>query len=75
MHRFQWPDSGVEYHLSHGDWIRLLRKSGFEILDLIELQAPADAAAHHRYDFVSAEWARKWPSEEIWRARLHRRSS
>src|SRR6202030_284018 len=25
MYRFQWPDSGVEYHLAHGDWIRLLR--------------------------------------------------
>jgi SAM-dependent methyltransferase len=75
MHRFQWPDSGVEYHLSHGDWIRLLRANGFEVLDLIELQAPADAETHRRYDFVSAEWARKWPAEEIWRARLHRPSS
>ena len=25
MYRFQWPDSGVEYHLPHGEWIRLLR--------------------------------------------------
>ncbi len=26
MHRFEWPDSdGVEFHLGHGDWIRLLR--------------------------------------------------
>jgi SAM-dependent methyltransferase len=75
MHRFQWPDSGVEYHLSHGDWIRLLRANGFEILDLIEIQAPADAETHQRYDFVSADWARKWPAEEIWRARLHRPSS
>jgi SAM-dependent methyltransferase len=75
MHRFEWPDSGVEYHLSHGDWIRLLRANGFEILDLIELQAPPGAESHQRYDYVSADWARKWPSEEIWRARLHRRSS
>jgi SAM-dependent methyltransferase len=75
MHRFQWPDSGVEYHLSHGDWIRLLRANGFEILDLIEIQAPADAETHQRYDFVSADWSRKWPAEEIWRARLHRPSS
>src|SRR5207302_1242129 len=34
MHAFQWPDSGIEYHLGHGDWIRLLRANGFEILDL-----------------------------------------
>ncbi len=75
MFRFEWPDSGVEYHLSHGDWIRLLRANGFEILDLIEIQAPADAETHPRYDYVTAEWARKWPAEEIWRARLQSRSS
>jgi len=72
MHRFEWSadvDDGVEYHLAHGDWIRLLCANGFEILDLIEIQAPEGAETHGRYDFVTAEWARKWPSEEIWRAR------
>ena len=69
MYRFQWPDSGVEYHLSHGDWIRLLRANGFEILDLIEIQAPAGAETHERYDYVTAEWGRQWPAEEIWIAR------
>jgi SAM-dependent methyltransferase len=70
MHRFEWPDDeGIEFHLGHGDWIRLLRSSGFEILDLIELQAPPDARTHPYYDFVTADWARKWPSEEIWKAR------
>jgi SAM-dependent methyltransferase len=69
MYRFQWPDSGVEYHLPHGHWIRLLRTNGFEVLDLIELQAPPDAETRQD-DYVSAEWARKWPAEEIWRARL-----
>jgi ubiquinone/menaquinone biosynthesis C-methylase UbiE len=70
MFRFQWPDSGVEYHLPHGELIRLLRGSGFEILDLIEIQAPADARTDQHYDYVTADWAQKWPSEEIWRARL-----
>jgi SAM-dependent methyltransferase len=72
LHRLEWSgdvDDGVEYQLSHGDWIRVLRDNGFEILDLIEIQAPEGAETHARYDFVSAEWARKWPSEEIWRAR------
>lgn len=69
MHRFEWPDGGVEFHLGHGDWIRLLRAEGFEILDLQELQAPPDARTHPLYDFVSADWAKRWPSEEIWRAR------
>ena len=75
MFRFQWPDSGVEYHLPHGDWIRLLRANGFEIFDLIEIQAPAEAETDQHYDYVTADWAGKWPAEEIWRARLHRRSS
>ena len=68
LHRVDWWD-GVEFHLAHGDWIRLLRDNGFEILDLVELQAPESAASHEYYDFVSADWAGKWPAEEIWRAR------
>jgi SAM-dependent methyltransferase len=68
MHRFEWPDdTGVEFHLSHGDWIRLLRSSGFEIEDLVELRPPADA--YSRYPFATLEWARRWPSEEVWKAR------
>jgi SAM-dependent methyltransferase len=71
MHRFEWgsSDEGVEFHLGHGDWIRLLRESGFEVEGLVELQAPGSAVDHEYYDFVSAEWARRWPSEEIWVAR------
>jgi SAM-dependent methyltransferase len=69
MYRFHWPDSGIEYHLPHGEWVRRLRGNGFEILDLIEIQAPADAETHERYDYVTAEWARQWPAEEIWVAR------
>lgn len=41
MYRFEWPDDGsVEFHLSHGDMMRLLDASGFETVDLIEIQAP-----------------------------------
>jgi SAM-dependent methyltransferase len=69
MHRFEWPEGGVEYQLGHGDWIRVLRANGFGIEDLIEIQAPADAENHPYYDEVTAEWARRWPSEEIWVAR------
>jgi hypothetical protein len=69
MHRFEWPDEpGVEFHLGYGDWIRLLRANGFEVLDLIEIQAPPEAKGG-RFDLVDPEWARKWPAEQIWRAR------
>jgi hypothetical protein len=34
IYRVEWPGNpGVEFHLSHGDWIRLLRRSGFEVED------------------------------------------
>jgi SAM-dependent methyltransferase len=72
LHRLDWSDSdgeGSEFHLAHGDWIDLLHESGFEIERLIELCAPADAQTNPLYDFVSAEWAAKWPAEEIWVAR------
>ena len=69
MGRFEWPDGGVEFHLGHGEWIRLLRASGFEIENLVEIQAPPDAETHPVYDYVSAEWGRHWPAEEIWVAR------
>jgi SAM-dependent methyltransferase len=69
MHRFEWPEGGVEFHLGHGEWIDVLRANGFEVERLIEIQAPADALTHERYAYVTPEWARKWPSEEIWVAR------
>jgi SAM-dependent methyltransferase len=66
--RFTWPDDPtVEFHMGHGDRIRLLRASGFEIEDLIELW-PADGV-DSRAPFVTADWARRWPAEEVWRAR------
>jgi hypothetical protein len=69
MHRLEFDGEGVEFHLPHGEWIRLLRASGFEVEELLELQAPPDAESHGYYDFVSAEWGRRWPAEEIWKAR------
>ena len=67
-YRFEWSsDESVEFHLAHGEMIRLLRGSGFEVEDLVEIQAPAGATTRHAY--VSAEWARRWPSEEAWKAR------
>jgi SAM-dependent methyltransferase len=69
MKRFEWPDGGVEFHLGHGEWIDVLRANGFEIERLIELQAPAEAVTHEHYGYVTADWARKWPCEEIWAVR------
>jgi hypothetical protein len=38
--RMRTPDGGVEFHSSHGEWIAVLRKSGFTIDALHELYAP-----------------------------------
>lgn len=68
MHRFEWEDDdSVEFHLPHGELIRLLRECGFAVEALNELRPPADASS--TYGFVTPEWARRWPSEEVWVAR------
>lgn len=62
--------AGVEFAVPHGEMLRLLRSCGFIVEDLIEIQAPEPA--HRDYSDVSAAWAHRWPSEEIWKARLGR---
>jgi hypothetical protein len=47
--------------------VRLLRHSGLEVEDLIEVRPRENATS--RYDFVTLEWARRWPCEEVWKAR------
>ena len=69
LHRLDWADDGTtEFQMGHGDWVRLLRQNGFEILDLVELYADERTPEHTYYAF-SREWAERWPWEEIWRAR------
>jgi hypothetical protein len=70
MRRIEWPDTHeLEFHMGHGDWIDVLHANGFELLRLVELFAPDDAETHGYYKYVTAEWARQWPAEEIWVAR------
>ncbi len=65
-YRVHWPGGGIEFHPSHGDWVRLLRRSGFVPEAMHEIYAPPDSADHPFYEIVSAEWAAKWPAEELW---------
>ena len=69
LHRLDWQDDGVEFHLGHGEWIDVLRANELEVERLVELQAPPSAELHRYYDYVTPEWARQWPAEEIWVAR------
>lgn len=69
MRRLEWgDDDSVEFHLNTGDMLRVLRRNGFELEDLIELRAPEEAI-ETRFEYMTQDWARRWPSEEIWCAR------
>lgn len=67
MRRFEWEDE-VDFQLPYGEWIRLFRRSGLIVEDLIETRPPEGASS----SYVGAEetaWARRWPLEGIWRLR------
>jgi SAM-dependent methyltransferase len=71
MHRFEWSDDdSVNFHIPHGEMIDLLRSSGFEIEQLIELRPPDGSTTRH--PFIPLDWAQRWPGEEIWKARKAR---
>ena len=69
MHRFEWgDDDSVEFHLTHGKMIDLLRSEGFDVEGLVELRPAEDAG-------TPKAWRRSrgpasGPTEEVWKARL-----
>jgi SAM-dependent methyltransferase len=69
MHQFDWRDAeidpgGVEFNLTVSAWLKLFRDSGFDVLDYLELQAPARSETKFS---IPGEWAQKWPSEQVWK--------
>ena len=74
LYKLEWLDEDpeIEFHPSTSDLFAILRANGFELLDFRELFAPENAVDHEYYSTVPAEWAKRWPDEEIWRLRLHR---
>ena len=68
MGRTIWAgETSVEFHPTHGDWIRLFTEHGFEITELLEPQVPEGTST--TYPWMTYEWARRWPCEEIWKVR------
>jgi SAM-dependent methyltransferase len=67
MHQFE-DDDEIYFQLPYGEWIRLFRANGFVVEDLIEPRPAADATSSYR-DAEELAWARRWPSENIWRLR------
>ena len=67
LHRFD-EGEGVNYQLPYGEWIRLLRAHGLVVEDLIEPRPPPNATSTYLMP-EELDWARRWPSESIWKAR------
>lgn len=51
----------MQFHPSHGEWIKLLGAAGFVVDALHELYAAAGAATHSYYALAAAQWAAQWP--------------
>ena len=68
LHRFDDGDV-VEYELPYGEWIRLFCANGFVVEALIEPRPGPDAKSTYWEEESEREWARRWPSESIWKAR------
>jgi SAM-dependent methyltransferase len=58
-------DGGVVYTLTYGEWVRVFRRNGLVIEDLVELRPPPDATTTYTW-YVDLAWARKWPAEMLW---------
>lgn len=65
MRVFDTAEGTVDFQIPYGEWVRMFRRHGFVVEDLVELQAPAGATTTFD-DVVPVEWARRWAAEEIW---------
>jgi SAM-dependent methyltransferase len=68
LHRIEDSDGPVQFELPYGEWIRLFRENDFEIEELREIRPPEGAESSYR-TAEETEWARRWPMEQVWRAR------
>jgi ubiquinone/menaquinone biosynthesis C-methylase UbiE len=67
LYRVEVGDA-VAFQLPYGEWIRLFRANGLVVEDLLEPQ-PAAAATSTYWEESERDWARRWPSEAIWKVR------
>ncbi len=64
LHRIE--DRAVYYNLPYGEWVRLFRRNGLAIVDLIETRPPEGVASTAYRSENQVAWARRWPAEMIW---------
>lgn len=63
--RLERSDGGVNFQLPAGAMIAVLRGAGLIVDELVEIIVPATATSD--FDYVTADWASKWPSAELWK--------
>ena len=59
-------DAATLFNLPYGEWVGLFRRSGLEIVDLIETRPREDQVTTEYRTANQVEWARRWPAEMIW---------
>jgi hypothetical protein len=72
LHRTDWRDAadqpgGIEFNLPVSGWFRLFAGSGFTVEGYHELRAPAPGSEIH--DYVTGDWAYRFPCEQVWELR------
>lgn len=69
LYPIRWPGTDTrQFGLGYGGWINLLGANELAVEALIEVRAPEGADPPARWQYLDSEWARKWPSELIWKA-------
>jgi len=71
--RLDWTEAtiepgGVEFNLTVSDWFALFRRVGFAVEDYREPRPGPGDDAEDRF-FVTRGWARRFPSEQVWKLR------
>ncbi len=68
MSPWEEADGGTAFQLPYGEWIRLFRRSGLVVEDLVEIRPPEGATTTYE-GYAPLEWARRYPAEHVWKLR------
>jgi SAM-dependent methyltransferase len=68
LDHFEDAEGSITFQLPYGEWVRLFRRSGLSIEDLVETR-PSDTATSTYRDAAEHAWAQRWPAEVIWKLR------
>lgn len=75
LHRDDWSQAvddpgGIEFNLPTSEWFKLFRATGFDVVGFDEPRAP-EPGPEVRF-FATADWAHRFPSEQVWKLRKPR---